>query len=159
MVRGQAAIDGLREVQADLQRQIEEEEDDLNLLGEALHHVGEALDKLEAYWLRGAKRGEDGETQFEVIAVADNHVPVLRGLPEIDNILIDPGRALLLVGQFDGAQNGIWIVREGDWERPTFQPDTTDRVEVIGGLIYEDSVWVCAAPEDYSQLPHKRKPS
>ena len=153
MITGDPVIDTLREMQADLTRQAEEQADDTGLLARGLHHIGEALVCLEAFWLADAKVFN----KFEVTAVADTHVSVLRGIPEFDTAIVKPGEGVLLTAQRNPNDNGVWIVREGGWARPA-QPEITGRVEVTSGLLYEDTIYVHAGSGEYAQLPHKRQP-
>jgi len=153
MIEDDPTIDALRTLHTDLTQQLKDEDDDLGLLARGVHHLGEALTCLEAFWLSGAKL-TDG---FEVVAVADHHVSALRGIPVFDTITVKPGGAVLLTAQRNAEENGMWIVRDGDWARPT-QPDITERVEVTDGLLYEDTIYVHAGSGEYVQLPHKRQP-
>lgn len=131
-------------------------DDDQGLVARALHHLGEAITCLEADYLSATPRETKLGEQFEVVAVADSHISYLKGIPEIDNLTLSPGDAVLLIGQRNAHDNGIWIIRDGDWARP-IQPSLTNRVGVTDGLLHADSVYVCAGPGDYSQIPVRRR--
>lgn len=79
---------------------------------------------------------------------------LLVGALTIDGTLSSPGDRVLLVGQTDPVENGIWVVSATSWERPT---DFQSGDEAAGaftfveeGTQYEDSGWLCVtdAPND-----------
>lgn len=152
------SIDQLRAIQTRLTARLATEEDPQGLIAKGLHHVGEAITCLEAELLshETPSRVSSGGEQFEVVAVATDNVPRFKGIPEIDNVTVQEGQAILLVGQLDRKHNGIWIVRHEDWAWP-LQPQLTERIGVLDGLLHQDTVWICSGEGEFVPIPVPRR--
>ena len=73
----------------------------------------------------------------------------LSGAQTVDGISLVDGDRVLLSGQTDASENGIWIVRATAWERPV---DFDTGISAAGafcfveeGTSYADSGWVCTS--------------
>lgn len=82
-----------------------------------------------------------------VKALADTNVTISGIPPPIDDITIADGDRVLLTDQTTGAENGIWIVRTGSWERPEDFPSggeaAANLVFVQQGTTHADTGWLC----------------
>jgi hypothetical protein len=83
-----------------------------------------------------------------VKALSDSNLS-LSGAQTIDGVSLLDGDRVLLSGQTDASENGIWIVRATAWERPV-DFDTGISVAsafcfVEEGTSYADSGWVCTS--------------
>jgi len=83
-----------------------------------------------------------------VAALADSN-QVLSGEPLIDGVTILAGDRVLLTGQTDPTENGIWEVSVFTWSRPSnFRGGTSAsraQVFVVGGDTYAGGSWVCTS--------------
>lgn len=94
-------------------------------------------------------RSADGLTHLESARVVsvDNIAP-LNGLPpSIDGVSAGVDDRVLLVGQADEVENGVWVVNGGDWTRPTDFLDghfaAANFLFVQEGTTYKDTGWLC----------------
>ena len=59
-------------------------------------------------------------TKLPVYALAGSNVASMSGYPAtIDNVVLGDGYRVLLIGQTNAINNGIWVVGSGAWARPT----------------------------------------
>ena len=84
-----------------------------------------------------------------VIAMSSTNIGALTGIPSggIDGVTIAAGNRVLLTGQTNQAQNGIWVVNSGAWTRPL---DFNTGASAAGaftfveeGTTYAEQGWVC----------------
>lgn len=72
------------------------------------------------------------------------------GLQTIDDIKIIPNNRVLLVGQLDPKQNGLWLCQTGAWIRPDDFTSGTQAgvatVFVTSGAVNAGTNWVCITP-------------
>lgn len=80
-----------------------------------------------------------------VTAVATGHV-IPRGLKVIDGIQTEHNSVVLLPCQVRAHQNGIWLVREGDWVRPV-----ATVFLAAGGAMHMDTNWILT-PGGWKQI-------
>jgi len=64
--------------------------------------------------VQSAVAGIDGKGEVRVSAASN---VALSGLPNIDGVDVEEGDSVLLFGQTDPAENGIWVVYPDAWER------------------------------------------
>jgi hypothetical protein len=62
-----------------------------------------------------------------------NIIPPFIGLPTVDGITLSEGDSLLLTGQFDARQNGIWLVSSGGWSRAANPLSAGLTINVLSG--------------------------
>ena len=80
--------------------------------------------------------------------VGDADVPIT-GEPILDGVQTNAGDRILLIGQTNGVQNGIWLVvgAAAPFVRPIDFPDgsvaSAATVRVSDGLVYKTTAWVC----------------
>jgi hypothetical protein len=75
----------------------------------------------------------------------------LSGTQTIDGVALVAGDRVLLVGQTNGTQNGVWIVASGSWTRPTVPDDYISGRNAQGcfcfveseGTNYANEGWIC----------------
>jgi len=86
------------------------------------------------------------DVKDSVRALADSNVTT-SGTTTIDGVSLSAGDRVLLTGQTNGVENGIWVVQTGSWTRPD---DFANGSSVAGaftfvesGNTYADSGWVC----------------
>jgi len=83
-----------------------------------------------------------------VLAVATTNQP-LAGELVIDGVTTTSGDRVLLTGQLDPSENGIWVISVFPWSRPTdFRGGTlATRVQVfaVGGTTYSGTSWICTS--------------
>lgn len=84
-----------------------------------------------------------------VVAMSDGNT-TLSGLQTIDDISLTAGKRVLLTGQTDARENGIWLVAAGAWTRPS-DFEVGDEAAgaftfVESGTVYGGTGWVCTAP-------------
>ncbi len=74
----------------------------------------------------------------------------LTGLQTIDGVTLISNARVLLVGQTNPVQNGLWLAQAGSWTRPTdFASGTeagTAYVLIESGTINAGTSWVCNTP-------------
>lgn len=90
----------------------------------------------------------DSISRTPVIAAADTNTSI-SGTTTIDGISVVAGNRVLLTGQTDNTENGIWIVQSGSWVRP-YDFNTGDScsglsVVVQRGTANGDAIWVCSS--------------
>ena len=74
----------------------------------------------------------------------------LSGLPTIDGVTLIANDRVLLTGQTDPIENGLWVVQAGAWTRPA-DFNTGDLagqayVLILSGTLYGGSSWLCNTP-------------
>lgn len=83
-----------------------------------------------------------------VRVVSDANV-ALSGTPVVDDISLVDGDRVLLTGQTNEVENGIWVVRAGVWERPTDYDTGGSAASVVvfsqEGTTYGDEGWLATA--------------
>lgn len=85
------------------------------------------------------------------LAISVANVGSLSGLAEVidDITLSEDGYRVLLTGQTNPVDNGLWVIHSGSWTRPTDFAIGSDAhssfVFVENGTIYSDTGWVCTA--------------
>jgi len=82
-----------------------------------------------------------------VISVANE---TLSGLPTIDDVALVANDRVLLIGQTDPVENGLWLAQVDAWIRP-IDFDTGDQagqayVLVLAGTVNAGSSWLCNTP-------------
>lgn len=82
-----------------------------------------------------------------VVAVSTSNI-ALAGEPTIDGVVTTAGNRVLLVGQADPTQNGIWEVRVFNWVRPSDFSGGSHAAKShvfvqAGGLTLGASSWIC----------------
>jgi hypothetical protein len=92
-----------------------------------------------------------------VRALQSTNIKVLENLVTVDNISIDDGNRVLLVGQELPEQNGIWVVQAGKaWVRPLdFENGdvaASSSLFVSEGDEYGDTAWVCTNDRENSVI-------
>jgi hypothetical protein len=88
------------------------------------------------------------DVKESVVALSDSNI-TLSGEQTVDGIALVAGDRILVTGQTDATQNGIYVVAAGAWGRST-DADNTPGNEVSGGMFtfveqgttYGDSGWV-----------------
>ena len=74
----------------------------------------------------------------------------LSGLQTIDGVTLVSSNTVLLVGQTNAVQNGLWLAESGSWIRPTdFLTGTSAGnayVLILEGTVNAGSSWVCSTP-------------
>jgi hypothetical protein len=82
-------------------------------------------------------------------AVATANISSLSGIPSkslTDEVELEAGQIVLLVGQSTGSQNGVWAVAAGAWTRPTgFTHGSEQRgviSPILAGATHAGSVWL-----------------
>lgn len=88
------------------------------------------------------------DIKASVKVLADSNL-TLSGTQTVDGVALADGDRILLINQTTPAENGIWIVRTGSWERPV---DFAAGLSAAGsfcfveqGTNYADSGWVCTS--------------
>jgi len=91
-------------------------------------------------------QGLDIKPSVKILADANL---TLSGTQTVDGIALADGDRVLLITQTTPAENGIWIVRAGSWERPVDFPAGLAAAGsfcfVEQGTNYADSGWVCTS--------------
>ena len=82
--------------------------------------------------------------------VASTANVTLSGLQTIDGIILNTNDRVLLVGQTDPTQNGLWLAQTSSWTRPadfaTSTPAGEAYVLVSSGNTNAGASWVCTTP-------------
>jgi hypothetical protein len=76
---------------------------------------------------------------------------LLIGFPTIDGVTFPNGtNRVLLTGQTNEIENGLWVVAAGFWSRPTDFATGTEAgsayVLILAGAVYSGSSWLCNTP-------------
>jgi len=92
--------------------------------------------------------------KIAVLAATENNVASLSGTGTIDGQAVAIGSRVLLMGQSNGTQNGIWVVQSGNWVRPTDFSSGSHAASafcfVESGSTFADNGFTCTtdAPND-----------
>lgn len=74
----------------------------------------------------------------------------LTGLQTIDGVVLVDADRVLLVGQTNAVENGLWVAHSGAWTRPTdFSTGSTAGsalVLITSGATQQGSSWICETP-------------
>lgn len=86
-----------------------------------------------------------------VVAVATENV-ALTGTQTIESVALTAGDRVLLTGQADATENGIYVVAAGAWARATDADSDSEMLQavvfVIGGTLHASTTWICTgSPE------------
>lgn len=86
----------------------------------------------------------------EVAAVATTDVASLSGTTTIDGVALAISDRVLLAGQTDPIENGIWVVQSGAWTRPVDYATGTDASQAYvytgnGGTVHANEEWICTS--------------
>ena len=85
------------------------------------------------------------------VAMSDANITSLSGLTTIDSVELKDQQRVLLVGQTNKIQNGIYIVSTGAWTRSNDFANGTYAgaayVLITFGYNYKGSAWVCNTPD------------
>lgn len=105
-----------------------------------------AQDAATKAYVDATSQGLDVKPSVKAVAIAD---VTLSGAQTIDGYSAVATNRVLLTGQTDPAENGIWVVAAGSWTRPTDFDAVGDVTEgaftfVEEGTSYEASGWVLA---------------
>jgi len=103
----------------------------------------------KAYVDTVAATGIVAKTPAVVVSTTDIGSPPT-GLLTIDGVTLVANDRVLLVGQTDPVENGLWLAQSGAWTRPT-DFDTGDLagqayVLILSGDVYKGSSWLCNTP-------------
>lgn len=86
-------------------------------------------------------------TPLQSVAACSDANTTLFGEPTIDGVSLASGARVLLTGQVDPIENGIWVVSVSSWSRPSDFPyggsAYRGHVYVLGGETYTGTSWVC----------------
>lgn len=95
------------------------------------------------------------EPRLSVVSVAATN-QALVGEPTIDGVVTSTGDRVLLTGQTDPTQNGLWVVSVFSWSRPVdFQGGTQAaraQVFVLGGTLYSGTSWICTSAAEFDTI-------
>lgn len=98
-------------------------------------------------------RNLDPRGSAVVVSTSDQ---ALVGEPVIDGVPTSSGDRVLLVGQSNPEENGIWVVSVFTWSRPAdFSGGTSAaraQVFVTGGDVNSGTSWVCTSSDDSSTI-------
>jgi len=87
------------------------------------------------------------KTPALVASISDKPIS---GLYSIDGVMLASNDRVLLVGQSDAKQNGLWQARLGSWVRPSDFVSGEEAgkayVLVTAGTVYSGASWVCSTP-------------
>lgn len=92
--------------------------------------------------------------KLSVKAASDSNLATLSGTATVDGIALATGDRVLLIGQTNAVQNGIWVVQAGNWTRPKdFAGGARAAATfcfVERGTVYQDNGFTCVtdAPTD-----------
>lgn len=79
--------------------------------------------------------------------VGKTNVATMIGPQTINGVALVPDDVVLLAGQTDETENGVWLVKAGAWTRPvTFSAGSHAAgtlVVVEQGLVDADTIWIC----------------
>jgi hypothetical protein len=88
-------------------------------------------------------------TPARVVSVTDIGSPPA-GLQTIDGVTLVDGDRVLLTGQSNPVENGLWVAHVGNWTRPADFANGAQAgpayVLILEGAIYEGSSWLCTTP-------------
>jgi len=74
----------------------------------------------------------------------------LSGLTTIDGVALSAGDRVLLNGQTNPVENGLWVVQGGAWNRPADFASGTEAgsayVLILSGTINAGTSWLCSTP-------------
>tara|TARA_R100000656_G_scaffold104176_1_gene76165 strand:+ start:196576 stop:198396 length:1821 start_codon:yes stop_codon:yes gene_type:complete len=80
----------------------------------------------------------------------------LVGEPTVDGVVLSAGDRILLTGQTDPSENGVWEVSVFDWSRPSdFLAGSSashSHVFILEGASYASSSWVCTNEEGFDTV-------
>ncbi len=89
------------------------------------------------------------KTPAIVISTTDIGSPPA-GLQTIDGVTLVDGNRVLLNGQTNPAENGLWVAHSGNWTRPadfaTGNQAGEAYVLILEGTVYTGSSWLCNTP-------------
>jgi hypothetical protein len=82
--------------------------------------------------------------------VVSNTNLTLTGLQTVDDVVLVDNDRILLVGQLDAIENGLWVVHSAAWTRPVdFNSiDEAGRAYILvtSGTVYTNTGWLCSTP-------------
>ncbi len=89
------------------------------------------------------------EVKLPALVVSTTNI-TLNGMQTIDGISVNPNDRVLLVGQTNTLQNGLWLTQTNNWTRPTdFATSLTPGqtyVLITEGSANAGSSWICTTP-------------
>ena len=102
----------------------------------------------KAYVDSATSTGLIAKTPAVVVSLSNE---ALSGYPTVDGVTFPSGtNRILLTGQTNPVENGLWIVAAGAWSRPTdFTTGATAGqayVLILSGTIEAGSAWLCSTP-------------
>lgn len=87
-----------------------------------------------------------------VMALSNTNIASLSGTMTVDGVALVAGNRVLLTGQTNKVQNGVWIVSTGAWTRPTNANDYITGGSASGkyvfieqGANFASEGWICTA--------------
>ena len=103
----------------------------------------------KAYVDSVASSGLIAKVPAVVVSIANE---TLSGFPTIDGVSFPSGtNRILLTGQANPVENGLWIAQAGAWTRPADFASATTAGEayvlILAGTVYEASSWLCNTPD------------
>ncbi len=103
----------------------------------------------KAYVDAAISTGLVAHTPALVVSTTDIGSPPT-GLQTIDSVTLSTNDRVLLVGQTDPVENGLWLAAAGAWTRPADFATGTEAgqayVLILEGTAYEGSSWLCNTP-------------
>jgi hypothetical protein len=111
-----------------------------------------SIDGVQTLAIRSNHITSGFNVDYGVTAVATSNVSPLSGLSTtVDGVLVSSdGQSVLLAGQTNSVDNGVWIVHAGVWNRPSsfkFALNTNAQglyVSPALGTSYRGSTWACS---------------
>ncbi len=122
----------------------------LNMSGSTIQNLGTPVNATDAVTKAYTDAIAQGISwKAPVLAASASNVATLSGTTTIDGVSVAAGQRVLLFGQTDATQNGIWVVQSSGWTRP---PDfavgshqASSAVFVEQGSVYSESALTVTA--------------
>ncbi len=104
----------------------------------------------KAYVDAAISTGLSAHTPALVVSTTDIGSPPAT-LQTIDGVTLVANDRVLLVGQSNPIENGLWLAQSADWTRPADFASGTEAgqayVLILEGTAYEGSSWLCSTPD------------
>ena len=122
----------------------------LNLGGNSLINLGSPINPSDAATKAYADSVAQGlSVKASVRALADSNI-TLSGTQTIDGVALNSGDRVLLTGQTNAVDNGIYVVASGAWSRSSDMANGSNAAGVFTfveeGTVYAQTGWVCNDP-------------
>lgn len=121
----------------------------LDLNAQRITNLGAPVNSSDAARKADVDAAQAGlDFKASVKAMAASNVTTLSGTQTIDSVALNAGDRVLLAGQTNAVNNGLWLVNASSWTRPS---DWTGSGTASGGAFvfveqggsYADTAWVC----------------